>query len=162
MYQNNGYNPMMNAQQRLQQLEQQYPQYQQQNNMYPAQMSGSQVGTQMQLPNQQPIGIQGKMVSDFETVKATETPLDGSITYFPLVNGEYIYTKFLNMNTGCSDYAVYKKVSEEQQDEQKEEFDIKAYFDEKFENLKQELKGGAKNGNARKSNSKPDSAEIDG
>jgi hypothetical protein len=133
------YNPMMNAQQRLQQLEQQYPQYQQ------------------PLPNQQTVGIQGKIVSDFETVKATETPLDGSITYFPLVNGDYIYTKFLNMNTGSSDYAVYKKIVEEQQAEKNEEFDIKAYLDEKFETLKQELKGGTRN--ARKS-SKSDSAET--
>jgi hypothetical protein len=147
---------MMNAQQRLAQMEQQYPQF----GMSTAQMPGNQAGTQMSLAGQQPIGIQGKMVSDFETVKATETPLDGSVTYFPLVSGEYIYTKFLNMNTGCSDYSVYKKVVEEQS-EQKEEFDIKAYFDEKFENLKQELKGGAKNGNTRKSNSRNDNTEID-
>jgi hypothetical protein len=139
----NAYNPMMAAQQRLQQLEQQYPQYQQQNFQQ----------AQMPVSNQQPTGIQGKMVSDFETVKATETPLDGSITYFPLVNGEYIYTKFLNMNTGSSDYAVYRKVTEEQPKEN-ELFEMKSYFDEKFEILRQELKGGVKN--ARKSNNKSD------
>lgn len=145
-YQNNYYNPMMNAQQRLAQLEQQYPQYNPQNQFMPQ--------------SQQPIqGIQGKMVSDFETVKATEIPLDGSISYFPTTNGEYVFSKFLNMSTGSSDYAVYKRVAEEQQAEKKEEFDIKAYLDEKFESLKQELKGGAKN--ARRTNSKPDNNTVD-
>lgn len=143
-YQNNYlYQPMISTQQRLSQMEQQYPQFAGQN--------------QFQSQTMQPIGIPGKIVSDFETVKATETPLDGSVSYFPLVNGECIYTKFLNMSTGSSDYAVYKKVTENQ-GEKKEEFDIKAYFDEKFEALKQELKGGAKN--ARKSNGKSDNNQI--
>lgn len=149
-YQQNSYNPsMFAAQQRLAQMEQMYPQFTQQNQfMQPTQISGA----------SQASGIPGKMVSDFETVKATETPLDGSISYFPFVNGEYIYTKFLNMNTGSSDYAVYKRVAD-QQEEQKQEFDIKSYLDEKFETLKQELKGGARN--ARKPNSKPDNIEVD-
>lgn len=137
----NSFNPMMNAQQRLQQLEMQYPQYTQQN---------------QQIPQQ--IGIQGKMVSDFETVKATEIPLDGSISYFPTTNGEYVFSKFLNMNTGSSDYAVYKRVAE-QQEEKKEEFDIKAYLDEKFESLKKELKGGVRN--ARKPDNKSDNIKAD-
>jgi hypothetical protein len=80
------------------------------------------------------------------------------VSYFPLVNGEYIYTKFLNMNTGLSDYAVYKKVVENKQEtENKEEFNIKEYLDIKFENLKQELlnnKEGVKNGNNKQN--KPD------
>jgi hypothetical protein len=136
-YYNNyyNYNPMANAQQRLMQLEQQYPQFAQQNNFQNVQ--------------QQQTGIQGKIVSDFETVKATETPLDGSVSYFPLVNGDCIYTKFLNMNTGLSDYAIYKKV--EQKQEQEESFNMKAYLDEKFETLKEELLNGGLN-NARKSN----------
>lgn len=144
--QNNYYNPMMNAQQRLAQLEQQYPQYNPQNQFSPQPQATMQ-------------GIQGKIVGDFETVKATEIPLDGSISYFPTTNGEYVFSKFLNMNTGSSDYAVYKRVAEEQQTEKKEEFDIKAYLDEKFESLKQELKGGAKN--ARRANSKSDNNAVD-
>lgn len=141
------FNPMMNAQQRLQQLEMQYPQYTQQNQYVPQ---------NQQIPQQ--IGIQGKMVSDFETVKATEIPLDGSISYFPTTNGEYVFSKFLNMNTGSSDYAVYKRVAE-QQEEKKEEFDIKAYLDEKFESLKKELKGGVRN--ARKPDNKSDNIKAD-
>jgi hypothetical protein len=141
-YYNNYYNPMANAQQRLMQLEQQYPQFAQQNNY-------------QNMP-QQNNGIQGKMVSDFETVKATETPLDGSVSYFPLVNGEYIYTKFLNMNTGLSDYSVYKKIAvDEQKNEniKEDNFNIKEYLDQKFETLKEELlNGGVNNANARKSN----------
>lgn len=136
----NYYNPMANVQQRLMQLEQQYPQFAQQNNY-------------SNIP-QQSNNIQGKMVSDFETVKATETPLDGSVSYFPLVNGEYIYTKFLNMNTGSSDYSVYKKIEKQQEGtEENEEFNIKEYLDQKFETLKEEiLNGGINNANARKSN----------
>lgn len=143
---NNGYNPMLSPQQRLMQMEQQYPQFAQQNQY---------------LHPQQPqiVGIQGKVVSDFETVKSTEIPLDGSVSYFPTANGEYIYSKFLNMSTGSSDYGTYKKITDEPQVEKKEEFDMKAYLDEKFETLKQELKGGARN--ARKSNSKPDNSETD-
>jgi hypothetical protein len=146
---NNYYNPMMNAQQRLMQLEQQYPQFSQQNNY-------------QNVPQQQ-IGIQGKIVSDFETVKSTETPLDGSVSYFPLSNGEYIYTKFLNMNTGLSDYAVYKKVTNEEQKQgntKEEDFNIKEYLDEKFEMLKQELLNGGLSNNARKS-SKSNNKSID-
>jgi hypothetical protein len=145
-------------------MEAQYPQFSGQNmygNMQAAQMSGSLVGAQMSLANQQLAGIQGKMVSDFETVKATETPLDGSVTYFPLVSGEYIYTKFLDMKTGCSGYSAYKKIVDEQKGDKKDDFDIKAYLDEKFETLRQELKGGVRSNGTRKSNSKTDSAEID-
>lgn len=145
----NGYSPMLSQQQRLMQMEQQYAQQNQ--FVQPAQTFGaSQV---------QSVGIQGKIVSDFETVKSTEIPLDGSISYFPTANGEYVYSKFLNMNTGSSDYGVYRRITDETQMESREEFDIKTYFDEKFESLKQELKGGTKN--ARKSNNKPDNEKAD-
>lgn len=140
------YNPGLTAQQRLAQMEQQYPQF-------------SQQGQYVQPQQPQPIGIQGKIVSDFETVKSTEIPLDGSISYFPTANREYVYAKFLNINTGASDYEVYRRVTENQQTEQREEFDIKAYLDEKFEALRQELKGGARN--ARKPNGKPDNIQVD-
>lgn len=144
------YSPMLNPQQRLAQMEQMYPQFSQQNL----------VGTQMSLPQQpQIIGIQGKIVSDFETVKSTEIPLDGSISYFPTTNREYVYAKSLNLNTGSSEYEIYKRVVEMPQEQKKEEFDIKAYFDEKFEVLEQRLKGGAKNG--RKSNGRADNSDIE-
>lgn len=146
-YQNNYYNPMLSQQQRLQQMEQQFPQFAQQN----------QYAQPMQMLNPvqaQQIGIQGKIVSDFETVKSTEIPLDGSVSYFPTANGEYVYSKFLNMNTGASDYGVYKRVTDDSQSGQKEEFDIKEYLDEKFETLKQELKGGDRS--ARRANNKSD------
>lgn len=141
------YSPQPNAHQRLAQMEQQYQQYAQQN-MFPTQMSGT-----------SQTALQGKIVGDFETVKSTEIPLDGSVSYFPTANREYVYAKFLNMNTGSSDYEVYRRVSDEIMQEPKEEFDIKAYFDEKFEALKQELKGGIKN--ARKPNGKSDDSRTD-
>lgn len=140
------YNYMLDARQRLSQMELQYPQFAQQNQY-------------MQTQQAQPIGIQGKIVSDFETVRSTEIPLDGSISYFPTTNREYVYAKFLNMNTGSSDYEVYKRVSETQQEQKQEEFDIKAYLDEKFESLKQELKGGMKD--ARKSSNRADIIKAD-
>ena len=42
---------------------------------------------------QQPVGIQGKTVDSLEVVKAMDIPLDGSISYFPLVDGSAIITK---------------------------------------------------------------------
>jgi hypothetical protein len=143
-----GFNPSMNAQQRLMQMEQQYPQqFSQQNIVSQAQQNV----------------IQGKAVSDFETVKATETPLDGSVSYFPLTNGEYIYTKFLNFSTGMSDYGIYKKIiNEQKQENENKEFDIKAYLDEKFENLKEELmKGRAKNARDRDTDNKSSNRKVD-
>lgn len=74
------------------------PQYQQQTNEYMP---------QIQPTYQKPIGIQGKTVDNIEVVKATDIPLDGSISYFPLVDGSSIVTKQL-MQDGTSRMIVYK------------------------------------------------------
>ena len=50
---------------------------------------------QMQNTYQKPLGLQGKTVDNIEVVKATDIPLDGSISYFPLVDGSSIITKQL-------------------------------------------------------------------
>ena len=63
--------------------------------------------SQMQNTYQKPLGLQGKTVDNIEVVKATDIPLDGSISYFPLVDGSSIVTKQL-MQDGTSRMIVYK------------------------------------------------------
>ena len=66
-----------------------------------------QVYMQNQSTYKQRIGLQGKSVDSIEVVKATDIPLDGSISYFPLVDGSSIVTKQL-MQDGTSRMIVYK------------------------------------------------------
>ena len=63
--------------------------------------------SQMQNAYQKPLGLQGKTVDNIEVVKATDIPLDGSISYFPLVDGSSIITKQLQAD-GTSRMIVYK------------------------------------------------------
>ena len=70
-----GYNPMLSPQQRLMQMEQQYPQFSQQNQfMVPTQMSGASQPAQ---------GIVGKIVNDFSELTANDVPMNGSAAFFP-------------------------------------------------------------------------------
>ena len=64
---------------------------------------------QIQNAYQKPLGLQGKTVDNIEVVKATDIPLDGSVSYFPLVDGSSIITKQL-MQDGTSRMIVYKPV----------------------------------------------------
>lgn len=66
-----------------------------------------QVYMQNQSTYKQRLGLQGKTVDSIEVVKATDIPLDGSISYFPLVDGSSIVTKQL-MQDGTSRMIVYK------------------------------------------------------
>lgn len=63
-------------------------------------------------PVANPIGIQGKVVDSIEVVKATDIPLDGSTSYFPLTDGSAIVTKQLQAD-GTSKTVVYKPTDEE-------------------------------------------------
>lgn len=56
--------------------------------------------------------LQGKSVDSLDVVKATEYPLDGSVSYFPLTDGSSIVTKQL-MNDGTTKITIYKQVEEE-------------------------------------------------
>lgn len=101
-FQNNFYNPNV-----MQQNPYNY-------NMYQPQMSQqAQAQIQMQQPQiqnfRQPIGLPGKIVDSLEAVKAADIPLDGSISYFVLANGEAIATKQL-MQDGTSKTTVYKPI----------------------------------------------------
>lgn len=81
-----------------------------------------------------PLMLQGKSVDNIEVVKATDIPLDGSISYFPLVDGTAIVTKQLLMD-GTSKLTVYKPV------EGNENVELPKYItekdlDEKIKNIK--------------------------
>lgn len=70
--------------------------------------------------------LQGKSVDSLDVVKAMDIPLDGSISYFPLVDGSMIATKQLQqdgsskilvyqlteLNTETPEYATVDKVEE--------------------------------------------------
>ena len=56
---------------------------------------------------QKTITLQGKSVDNIEVVKATDIPLDGSVSYFPLANGSAIVTKQLQQD-GTSKITIYE------------------------------------------------------
>lgn len=116
MFNNNYYPYYYPQQQRLNNLEQQYPQFANNNNFMPniGQMNNQQVQPQpMQNVQPQPqLVLQGKAVDSIEVVKATDVPLDGSITYFPKTDGTAIYTKQLQTD-GTSKLTIYKATTDE-------------------------------------------------
>ena len=52
-------------------------------------------------------GLQGKQIDSLDVVKATDIPLDGSVSYFPLADGTAIATKQL-MQDGTSKIVIFK------------------------------------------------------
>ena len=103
MYNNYGYNPYYQQQQRMQGIEQQQP-----------------MMTTYQQPIQltKPSGLLGKSVDNIDVVKATDIPLDGSISYFPLTDGSAIVSKQLQMD-GTSKMVIYKPIKENNDDSKK-------------------------------------------
>lgn len=103
MYNNYGFNPYYPQQQRLvtnnEQINQQpmMPTYQ-----TPMQMN--KIG-----------GLLGKEVDSIEVVKAMDIPLDGSVSFFPLMDRSAIVTKQLQ-NDGTSKMVIYKPVEEERKE----------------------------------------------
>ena len=99
---------------------------------------------QMQNAYQKPLGLQGKTVDNIEVVKATDIPLDGSVSYFPLVDGSSIITKQL-MQDGTSRMIVYKPAeTEPKATENKEIYVTEKQLEEKLstfnnEEIKQEI-----------------------
>ena len=65
-----------------------------------------------------PSSLLGKSVDNIDVVKATDIPLDGSISYFPLTDGSAIVSKQLQMD-GTSKMVVYKPVKEDSDDSKK-------------------------------------------
>ena len=103
------------------------PQYQPQATDYMSQVENT---------YQKPLGLQGKTVDNIEVVKATDIPLDGSVSYFPLVDGSSIVTKQL-MQDGTSRMIVYKPVETQQpkQVEVQETYITEKELDEKLSKL---------------------------
>ena len=101
MYNNYGYNPYYQPQ-RFQGVEQ---------------TSQQPMLTSYQPPIQltKPSGLLGKSVDNIDVVKATDIPLDGSISYFPLTDGSAIVSKQLQ-NDGTSKIVVYKPTQEDKKD----------------------------------------------
>lgn len=93
-------------------------------------------------------GLQGKTVDSIDVVKAMDIPLDGSVSYFPLVDGTAIVTKQLQAD-GTSKTLVYKP-SEEKKPQQQVKYvtpeelnkaikDI-SVDDDEFEELKEDVR----------------------
>ena len=74
--------------------------------------------------------LNGKQVESIDIVKNLEIPLDGSISYFPLVNGTAIATKQL-MQDGTSKIIIYEPKTQKEQIKYATIEDI----DKKIENL---------------------------
>lgn len=107
-----------------------YPQYQQQ---YP-----QQVAQQPQYPQHIV-----RPVASIEEARAVQTDFSGALTIMPDLSHGYIYTKQLNLQTGCADFAAYSRV----QDAPKVQTDYVARgeFDElarRFNALCDQLGGG--------------------
>ena len=94
--------------------------------------------------------LNGKQVESIDIVKNLEIPLDGSISYFPLVNGTAIATKQL-MQDGTSKITIYEPKTQkddikfatiEDVDKRLEKLDFSEIDDlrEDLSDLKKELK----------------------
>lgn len=95
-----GYNPQLSPQQRLNMLEQQYPQYPQQPmNMQPVQQTPTNMG------------LKGRVVTNFEEARAAMIDFDGSVFFFPDISNKKIYTKQINLD-GTATLQTYALVQE--------------------------------------------------
>lgn len=98
----------------------------------------------VQAPSQQPIQqpvqqynqslLQGKSVDSIDVVKATDIPLDGSVSYFPLVDGTAIVTKQLQID-GTSKITIYRPINEEEEEKQIPKFITLDEFNKKIKEL---------------------------
>ena len=104
MYNNYGYNPYY-PQQRYQGVD---------TNNQQSMMPTFQQPMQLTKPS----SLLGKVVDNIEVVRATDIPLDGSTSYFPLSDGSSIVTKQLQMD-GTSKMVVYKPIKEDNDDSKK-------------------------------------------
>lgn len=66
-------------------------------------------------PMQQPVEprnfLNGKQVESVDVARATDIPLDGSVSYFPLTDGSSIITKQLQLD-GTSKITIFKPIDE--------------------------------------------------
>lgn len=107
------------------------PQYQPQ--QYPQQ--------QVQQPVQSPQHIV-RPVASVEEARAVQTDFTGALTIMPDTAHGAIYTKQLNLQTGCADFALYRRVQD--QDAPKPDYVARGEFDElkaRFNTLCDQLGG---------------------
>lgn len=125
----NGYSPMLSPQQRLMQMEQQYPQYSQQNQFA------------QQPAQQQPQGIVGKIVNDFSELTANDVPMNGSAAFFPKADGSELQVRSWTAN-GTIQTIVYKPVQPERtaEDTNIPQMDFNA-LNEDVRALREDIKG---------------------
>ena len=90
--------------------------------------------TEVQMPFKA-ISLQGKTVDSVDVVKAMDIPLDGSVSYFPIIDGSAIVTKQL-LQDGTSKTTIYKPVNEEEQIKEMPVFITVDEFNEKIKTLK--------------------------
>lgn len=91
------------------------------NNMYnrPIGVPTQPINNQFMQPTVQSVqpnmigGLQGKTVDSIDVVKALDIPLDGSVSYFPLVDGSSIITKKLQSD-GTTKTTIYKVTEEKE------------------------------------------------
>ena len=126
----NAYNPYLNR----------YYGQQQTNMPQPMEMSIP----QQTMPQMAINRLNGKQVDSIEVVKATDISLDGSVNYFPLIDGSAIITKQL-MKDGTSKLTIYETKKEKDiKYVTSDEFDkkVKDYeeLEEQLEDIKKELK----------------------
>ena len=103
MFNNYGYNPYYPQQQRFQNVDQPSQQPMMATYQPPIQLT-------------KPTTLLGKAVESIDVVKATDIPLDGSISYFPLTDGSAIVSKQLQTD-GTSKIVVYKPTQEDKKEE---------------------------------------------
>ena len=124
---NNAYNPYF-MQPQMQRMQPVQP-------MQPIQPIEPQMQQTTQPMYRQSLGLQGKSVDSLDVVKAMDIPLDGSVSYFPLVDGSAIVTKQLQQD-GTSKTIIYKPIEEEKPEEiKKEEFITIKQFNEKIKDI---------------------------
>ena len=85
--------------------------------------------------------LQGKSVDSIEVVKATDIPLDYSISYFPLTDGSAIVTKQLQQD-GTSKMTVYKPIKLKEEPKETQKYITEKQLDEALKkvNLKDDIK----------------------
>lgn len=81
-------------------------------NIQPTQVNPQVNQTQQNVSQYNQSVLQGKSVDSIDVVKATDVTLDGSVCYFPLIDGSAIITKQLQPD-GTSKITVYKPIQEE-------------------------------------------------
>lgn len=113
------YNPMMTPQQRLAEMEQQYPQF----------------APQQPQQNMQPNFLKGRAVTSIDEAKAALIDLDGSLHIFTDIGNNCIYTKQINLD-GTATLKTYRldapqEANKSPETDKTEELDLSSYAQKK-------------------------------